>query len=207
MKSKKFQQSFTKLINLWSHFATSRGLFQITSNRHYAIKILINSFLSICYFRKENTEAVHVEFICWIIFNCSRGKGTSTHTQASPGRSCGWCSNQSSITADWSNGSIYNVVDFVCFEGEYLTKSTPDLILKSHGFQSCSSIDVGIDVGSCNNNWVKVIVTKLSSLPLGIVSISKDSSIWIPFPHCWAVGHTCFFNGNILTASENLSVL
>ena len=95
MKSKKFQQSFTKLINLWSHFATSRGLFQITSNRHYAIKILINSFLSICYFRKENTEAVHVEFICWIIFNCSRGKGTSTHTQASPGRSCGWCSNQS----------------------------------------------------------------------------------------------------------------
>ena len=76
------------------------------------------------------------------------------------------------------------MVDFVCFEGEHLTESASDFILKSHGFQSCSSVDVGVDVGSCNNNGVKVIVAKLSGLSLGVIGISENSSIGVPFPHC-----------------------
>lgn len=73
-----------------------------------------------------------------------------------------------------------HVVDFVCFQGENLAKSSSDFVLESHGFEGERSIDFGVDVGSGDDDWVEVVVSELSCLSGFVVGVSENSSVGVP---------------------------
>lgn len=99
------------------------------------------------------------------------------------------------------------MIYFVSLQGENFTESTSDFILENHCFESESSIDSIIYVGCSNNDWIEIIMSELTSLSLGIISITEDCTIWIPLSDSWGVGDNSLLNWDELTATKNFSML
>ena len=111
--------------------------------------------------------------------------------------------DQGAIHADRGDGTMHDMIDLIRLKREHFTKSTPDLILKGHGFESCCTVYAVVDMRGTDHNWIEVVVTELSGLTGRVVGVTKDSAVRVPFTHCRAVGCDGFFKGDQLTMSEH----
>jgi len=98
------------------------------------------------------------------------------------------------------------VINFIWFQGEDLAKSSSDLILQSHGFEGSCSVDLTIDMRSCYDNWVKVIVSELTSSSSSLIGVSKDSPVGVPLSDGWTVSDYCLFDRYKSFISKDFSV-
>jgi hypothetical protein len=96
--------------------------------------------------------------------------------------------DQSSVGYYRGNGSVNNVINLELLQGKNLCQSASDFILKNHRFKSLLAIDFLGLKSCCDDNRVKVVMTKLACLKLWLAfPVTEDGSIGVPFSNCCAV--------------------
>lgn len=93
-----------------------------------------------------------------------------------------------------------NVINFVSLQRENFCQSSSNLIQTQHSFQCLISCDLRVIQWSSNHNWIKVIMSKLSSLMSFFWRvIAEHSSIWIPLSDCgWICGNGLLYRDELL---------
>lgn len=87
-------------------------------------------------------------------------------------------SQHSSINHSRSNGAVNDMINLVRFKGEDFAKSPSDFIKKNHCFKSVFTCVFIVVLAGSDDNWVEVIVTKLTGVvALDVWVVSKHGSI------------------------------
>ena len=99
-----------------------------------------------------------------------------------------WCIYKGSISNYRGDCTMNYMINFELFQRKYLCQSASDFILKNHRFESFLTIDLFGLKSPGNDNWVKVVMAKLSGLKVWLsFSVAKNSSIGVPLSNRSAI--------------------